>query len=121
MNACPTLEMLVAEGEASPAIAKHASSCERCRKRLSNLRIHGALESDLAVIGWDELSDLSNVSDRDEMLRLLVDTYSEEKPNTLRNWATQPCTRLEAVARGADLPTRRCAEKASAFGEAIVQ
>lgn len=48
-----------------------------------------ALEKGLAVIGWDELPDLSHIQSRDELYGLLKQTYLDEKDKTLRNWLSQ--------------------------------
>lgn len=48
-----------------------------------------ALEQGLAVIGWDELPDLSTLKDRDELLALLEATYPDEKRKRLLNWQSQ--------------------------------
>ena len=48
-----------------------------------------ALEEGIAVIGWDELQDLSSCKSKEELLELLKETYSEQKVNTLYNWRGQ--------------------------------
>jgi restriction system protein len=48
-----------------------------------------ALENSVAVIGWDELPDLSGVKTRPEMLALLHKIYPNEKDKTLKNWESQ--------------------------------
>lgn len=48
-----------------------------------------AQEKNVAVIGWDELGDLSHISSKEELLELLRKTYPDDKENTLRNWRTQ--------------------------------
>lgn len=48
-----------------------------------------ALEGAFAVIGWDELPDLSKVADRSALRALLFETYPEEKPKTITNWESQ--------------------------------
>lgn len=48
-----------------------------------------ALTNGIAVIGWDELSDLSDIKDRDELLRRLQLAFPERKPKTLLNWLSQ--------------------------------
>ncbi len=48
-----------------------------------------ALEKEVAVIGWDELGDLSHISSKDALLDLLRSTYPNAKEGTLRNWRSQ--------------------------------
>ena len=48
-----------------------------------------ALESQCAVVGWDELPDLEPYSNRDDLERLLRTTYPDQKPRTLSNWHGQ--------------------------------
>ena len=47
-----------------------------------------ALGQNLAVIGWEELPDLSNIPS-DDLEALMGDTYSAEKRNTIINWFRQ--------------------------------
>jgi restriction system protein len=48
-----------------------------------------ALENKLALIGWEELSDLSNIIERSELHSLLHKLFPNEKPNSIRNWEGQ--------------------------------
>lgn len=48
-----------------------------------------AIEKNLAVIGWEELPDLSNLKTRDELTNLLSDRYPDEQKKTLINWESQ--------------------------------
>jgi len=48
-----------------------------------------ALDEGLAVIGWEELPDLSAIKSRDELKALLLSVYGSEKPKTLMNWESQ--------------------------------
>lgn len=48
-----------------------------------------ALEKNLAVIGWEELPDLSDIEDREKLYELLEETYPGEKRKTLLNWQSQ--------------------------------
>jgi len=48
-----------------------------------------AFDNNLAIIGWEELPDLSKLKTREELAKLLVDKYPEKKPNTLKNWESQ--------------------------------
>ena len=52
-------------------------------------REHFALAANLAVIGWDELPDLSACASRDALAGLLRQTYPAEKPRTLGSWLNQ--------------------------------
>jgi restriction system protein len=59
-----------------------------------------ALKDGLAVIGWDELPDLSGVSSREEIAELLRARHSEAKPKTLTNWASQVWTFVGKIQPG---------------------
>jgi restriction system protein len=48
-----------------------------------------AVERSLAVIGWEELPDLSGVTSREALQSLCHEVYPEEKLNTIRNWVGQ--------------------------------
>ena len=48
-----------------------------------------ALENNTAVIGWNEIPDLSGIKTRKELLELLHKTYPNEKDKTLKNWEAQ--------------------------------
>lgn len=48
-----------------------------------------ALNNNLAVIGWDNLPDLSKLQDRNELSALLAEEYPDEKPKTRMNWESQ--------------------------------
>jgi restriction system protein len=48
-----------------------------------------ALEKNLAVIGWEELSDLSKYASREELANLLSNKYIDEQKKTLLNWESQ--------------------------------
>lgn len=48
-----------------------------------------AREKNLAIIGWEELPDLSQLKSREDLTRLLKETYPEEKNRTLSNWESQ--------------------------------
>lgn len=48
-----------------------------------------ALDSGLAIIGWEELPDLTSCSAREALQNLLKSTYPDEKPKTLMNWESQ--------------------------------
>ncbi len=59
-----------------------------------------ALEHGVAVIGWDELPDLSGVSSREEIEELLREAHPGDKPNRLRNWAAQIWTFVGRIQPG---------------------
>ncbi len=48
-----------------------------------------ALENNVVVIGWDALKDLSGISSRDELIRVMAETYPNEKPKARLNYASQ--------------------------------
>ena len=48
-----------------------------------------ALEKSIAVVGWEDLPDLSSVNSRDEILGMLQTAYPDVKPKTLTNWQSQ--------------------------------
>jgi hypothetical protein len=48
-----------------------------------------ALEEGLAVVGWEDLPDLSGMETREELYGLLEKTYPDEKRKTLLNWLGQ--------------------------------
>ena len=56
-----------------------------------------ALEKNVAVVGWDELEDLSAVSSREQLMKLLETAHPDRKPKTLTNWAGQIWTFLQLV------------------------
>lgn len=48
-----------------------------------------AREKNLAIIGWEELPDLSTIKTREALAHLLEETYPDEKSRTLSNWEGQ--------------------------------
>ncbi len=48
-----------------------------------------ALDNGLALIGWDELPDLSNIQSQEEMKSLFDLVYPDEKEKTVANWVGQ--------------------------------
>lgn len=48
-----------------------------------------AQRENIAVIGWEELSDLSKIQTREQLSQLLERTYPDEKQKTLINWKSQ--------------------------------
>ncbi len=45
-----------------------------------------AIENTCVVIGWDDLEDLSSLSDRDSLQQLVTSTYPDESVGTIRIW-----------------------------------
>ena len=50
---------------------------------------HVALQNKAAVIGWEELPDLSTCADREDLLTLLRLAYPTERRKTLASWQNQ--------------------------------
>jgi restriction system protein len=48
-----------------------------------------ALANNVVTVGWEHVEDLTAIGDRDSLLPLLLKTYPEENPNTVKNWETQ--------------------------------
>jgi restriction system protein len=48
-----------------------------------------ALEKGAAIIGWEDVPDLSGISDRSALETLLAKIYPDEKPKRLSNWESQ--------------------------------
>jgi restriction system protein len=61
------------------------------RARKHGEREEAALEKGMAVIGWDELSDLTPLKSREALAQPLKQTYPDDGPNTLANWNGQLC------------------------------
>lgn len=59
-----------------------------------------ALDRGLAVIGWEELPDLTNVPDRAALRSLLATIYPNEKPKTRLTWESQLWPFLRVMAEG---------------------
>jgi restriction system protein len=59
-----------------------------------------ALDRGLAVIGWDELPDLTGVESRDQLRALLLTTYPDDKPKTLSNWESQIWPFVRVMSKG---------------------
>lgn len=59
-----------------------------------------ALESGLAVIGWDNLTDLSSFRTREDLAAALAATYPDEKGKTLTNWESQLWPFAQMMAEG---------------------
>lgn len=67
-----------------------------------------ALENSLAVIGWEDLPDLSGITERDQLKQLLEATYPDEKRKTLMNWESQiwPFCKVMAVGEPIVMPLK---------------
>lgn len=77
-----------------------------------------AIQNKVAVIGWEELSDLTSIQVRSELHALLHKTYPDHKPNTLRNWEGQIWQFIHEIKKG-DLIVLPLKHRATiAFGEA---
>ena len=48
-----------------------------------------ALEKNLAIVGWEDMPDLSKFTTRHALSDLLYDKYPNEKKNALKNWESQ--------------------------------
>jgi restriction system protein len=48
-----------------------------------------ALNKNIAVIGWEDLPDLSKIQSREQLSELLKKTYLDKKPKTVINWESQ--------------------------------
>ena len=48
-----------------------------------------ALDNNMAVVGWDEMPDLSPLDTRDAMAAACQEAYPGAKPRTVRNWVNQ--------------------------------
>lgn len=79
-----------------------------------------ALEKNLAVIGWDEVPNLSGrVSSREDVLELCQSVYTDDKLNRLRNWAGQIWTFYSRIKRGDIVALPLKTQSAIAFGEVV--
>jgi restriction system protein len=59
-----------------------------------------ALEQGIALIGWEELPDLSRIQTREGLAKLLKQTYPDEKHKTLLNWESQIWPFLGVIKEG---------------------
>lgn len=48
-----------------------------------------ALTNNLVAIGWEELPDLSHISTKNDLRKLMEDVYKDEKQGTVSNWVNQ--------------------------------
>lgn len=68
-----------------------------------------ALDKNMAVIGWDEMPDLSGIHDRKDLAALLAKTYPNYKEKTLMNWEAQLWAFVQRIKPGdwVALPLKR--------------
>jgi restriction system protein len=52
-------------------------------------RIDLALDNNLVAIGWEELSDLSKVTSKVDLRKMMEEVYAAEKHGTVSNWINQ--------------------------------
>jgi restriction system protein len=78
-----------------------------------------ALDLGFAVIGWEELPDLSETKSREDLLAKMREVYPESKPNTIINWAGQVWTFKHVIAIGDYVVLPLKTRAAVAIGEVI--
>jgi len=76
-----------------------------------------ALENKVAVIGWNELPDLSKIETREQLRALLEKTYPDDKPKTLINWESQIWRFLHDIAIGDLIAMPLKSRSSIAFGK----
>ncbi len=78
-----------------------------------------ALEKSVVTIGWDELTDLSGLSDRSDLSTLMTQHYSDASPRKIANWVGQVWAFCKTMAIGdlVALPLKRA--PAIAFGRVL--
>ncbi len=59
-----------------------------------------ALQEGLAVIGWEELPDLSGIASREQLEALCLKVYKDAKANTITNWVGQLWAFLRGITPG---------------------
>jgi len=59
-----------------------------------------AVENSMVVIGWDELPDVSAISSRDELQKLMNQAYPEENITTTRIWTGEVWAFKERMQKG---------------------
>ncbi|MBA2133974.1 restriction endonuclease [Capillibacterium thermochitinicola] len=59
-----------------------------------------ALTKNIAVIGWEELPDLSGINSREDLWELLEQIYPNNKKKTLQNWQTQIWGFINGIQKG---------------------
>ena len=60
-----------------------------------------ALENNVAVIGWDELPDLTPIQSKEQLKTLMLQTYSDAKPAMIWNYAGQVWAFKDSIQKGA--------------------
>lgn len=63
-------------------------------------RADAALREGLAIAGWSEVGDLSQVPNRDQMRRVVAETYPELSAQVIGNWTGQLWRFREEIALG---------------------
>jgi restriction system protein len=76
-----------------------------------------ALENNVAVIGWNELPDLSKIETREQLRALLEKTYPDDKPKTHINWESQIWPFLHGMKIGDLISMPLKSRAAIAFGK----
>ncbi len=78
-----------------------------------------ALEEGYVFIGWGRLADLSAISDREDLRRLISETYTDRSPKVVANHTGQIWSFVTRIKKGdiAALPLK--SQPAIAFGEVI--
>ncbi|PKL66076.1 MAG: restriction endonuclease [Methanomicrobiales archaeon HGW-Methanomicrobiales-3] len=76
-----------------------------------------ALENKVAVIGWNELPDLSKIETREQLRALLEKTFPDDKPKTHINWESQIWPFLHGMETGDLIAMPLKGRSAIAFGK----
>src|SRR4051812_5260739 len=75
-----------------------------------------ALDQGLALIGWEEMPDLSQTKSREALATLLRQTYPDAKPKRLLNWESQLWPFLSTMKEGDIVALPLKSRAAVAFG-----
>lgn len=75
-----------------------------------------ALDQGVVAIGWDELSDLSSIESREELLALIKETYPGDKQGTQYSWTGQLWRFLTEIKVGDRVAMPLKSKAAVAFG-----
>ena len=59
-----------------------------------------ALEKGAAIVGWEDMPDLSRISDREALRKVLSEVYPDEKPKRLSNWESQLWPMINTIQAG---------------------
>lgn len=76
-----------------------------------------AFDQNVSVIGWTELPDLSPCKTREDIYRLLEDTYPDKTPESLRSWLSQLNIFRFSIQQGDIIALPLKSRSAVAFGE----